>query len=58
MFLYAGEGKTTGPQVVSTTEFYVKLVEGVTHSIKAHREGIFEIDLRLRPYGRAGSLAV
>jgi glutamate-ammonia-ligase adenylyltransferase len=33
-------------------------VEGVTHAIKAHREGIFEIDLRLRPYGRAGSLAV
>ncbi|HEY2251860.1 MAG TPA: glutamine synthetase adenylyltransferase [Planctomycetaceae bacterium] len=58
MFVYAGEGRTTGPQVVSTTEFYVKLVEGVTHAIKAHREGIFEIDLRLRPYGRAGSLAV
>jgi len=58
MFVYAGEGRTTGPQVISTTEFYVKLVEGVTHAIKAHREGIFEIDLRLRPYGRAGSLAV
>jgi glutamate-ammonia-ligase adenylyltransferase len=58
MFIYAGEGRTSGPHVVSTTEFYVKLVEGVTHSIKAHREGIFEIDLRLRPYGRAGSLAV
>lgn len=58
MFVYAGEGRTSGPQVISTTEFYVKLVEGVTHAIKAHREGIFEIDLRLRPYGRAGSLAV
>ena len=59
MFVYAGEGRTTGPQVVSTTEFYVKLVEGVTHVIKAHREGIFEIDLRLRPCTVArGSLAV
>jgi glutamate-ammonia-ligase adenylyltransferase len=58
MFLYAGEGKTAGPQVISTTEFYVKLVEGVTHAIRAHREGIFEMDLRLRPYGRAGTLAV
>ncbi|MGE5193014.1 MAG: glutamine synthetase adenylyltransferase [Deltaproteobacteria bacterium] len=58
MFLYAGEGRTTGPQVITTTEFYVKLVEGVTHAIRAHREGIFEIDLRLRPFGRAGSLAV
>jgi [glutamine synthetase] adenylyltransferase / [glutamine synthetase]-adenylyl-L-tyrosine phosphorylase len=48
----------TGPSVISTTEFYVKLVEGVTHTIRAHRKGIFEIDLRLRPYGRAGSMAV
>jgi glutamate-ammonia-ligase adenylyltransferase len=58
MFLYAGDGKTAGPQVIATTEFYGKLVEGVTHAIRARREGIFEIDLRLRPYGRAGSLAV
>ena len=58
MFLYAGEGRTTGPQTLATTEFYGKLVEGVTHAIRARREGIFEIDLRLRPYGRAGSLAV
>ena len=27
-------------------------------SIEAKREGIFEIDLRLRPYGRSGSMAV
>ncbi|MSR60177.1 MAG: glutamine synthetase adenylyltransferase [Planctomycetaceae bacterium] len=58
MFLYAGEGKTSGRQSIAATEFYVKLVEGVTHAIRARREGIFEIDLRLRPYGRAGSLAV
>jgi glutamate-ammonia-ligase adenylyltransferase len=58
IFIYEGEGKTTGKQAITTTEFYVKLVEGVTHAIRAHREGIFEIDLRLRPYGRAGSLAV
>jgi glutamate-ammonia-ligase adenylyltransferase len=58
MFVFAGEGKTSGPHLITTSEFYVKLVEGVTHAIRAHREGIFEIDLRLRPYGRAGSLAV
>lgn len=58
MFVYAGEGNTTGPKMITTTEFYVKLVEGVTHAIRAHREGIFEIDLRLRPFGRAGSQAV
>ena len=58
MFVYEGEGKTAGPTVISATEFYIRLVEGVTKAIRAHREGIFEIDLRLRPYGRAGSLAV
>jgi glutamate-ammonia-ligase adenylyltransferase len=58
MFIYAGEGRTVGRHAISTTEFYVKLVEQVTHAIRAHREGIFEIDLRLRPYGKAGSLAV
>ena len=26
--------------------------------MRARREGIFEIDLQLRPYGKAGSLAV
>jgi len=58
MFVYSGEGRTAGRASISATEFYVKLVESVTHAIRAHREGIFEIDLRLRPYGRAGSLAV
>lgn len=58
MFLYAGEGKTAEPQGIATTELFIKLVEEVTHAIRARREGIFEIDLRLRPYGRAGSLAV
>ena len=29
-----------------------------TRAIHARREGIFEIDLQLRPYGKAGSLAV
>jgi glutamate-ammonia-ligase adenylyltransferase len=58
MFLYSGEGKTSGKSPIAASEFYGKLVEGTTHAIRARREGIFEIDLRLRPYGRAGSLAV
>jgi glutamate-ammonia-ligase adenylyltransferase len=58
IFIYAGEGPTNGKHPISATEFFAKLAEGVTHAIRAHREGIFEIDLRLRPYGKAGSLAV
>jgi glutamate-ammonia-ligase adenylyltransferase len=58
MFIYSGNGKTSGPQVISTTEFYEKLVQNFVRAIRARREGIFEIDLQLRPYGKAGSLSV
>ena len=58
MFVYAGLGKTTGPDVIGSADFFVKLVEDFTHMIEAKRQGIFEIDLRLRPYGRSGPLAV
>jgi glutamate-ammonia-ligase adenylyltransferase len=58
MFVYAGNGQTTGPRVISTAEFYEKVVQTFVGAIQAKREGIFEIDLQLRPYGKAGSLAV
>ena len=58
MFIYAGNGRTTGPAVITTTEFYEKLVQNFVSAIRARREGIFQIDLQLRPYGNAGSLAV
>jgi glutamate-ammonia-ligase adenylyltransferase len=58
MVLYDSNGQTTGPRVVSTAEYYERLVQEVVRAIRARREGIFEIDLQLRPYGSAGSLAV
>jgi glutamate-ammonia-ligase adenylyltransferase len=58
MFVYAGEGRTTGPEAVRTSEYFTRLVELFTNTITARQEGIFQVDLRLRPYGRAGSLAV
>jgi [glutamine synthetase] adenylyltransferase / [glutamine synthetase]-adenylyl-L-tyrosine phosphorylase len=58
MFVYEGSGRTTGPEVITTTEYFLKLVESFTQTIRARQEGIFQIDLRLRPYGKAGSLAV
>ena len=58
MFIYSGNGLTRGPQVISSTEFYEKLVTAFVRAIRARREGIFEIDLQLRPYGKAGSLSV
>ncbi|MCD6290336.1 MAG: glutamine synthetase adenylyltransferase [Anaerolineae bacterium] len=58
MFIFAGNGRTTGPQVITTAEYYERLVQSFLRTIRAHREGIFEVDLRLRPYGRMGSMAV
>ena len=58
MFVFAGNGETSGPTVISSAEFYERLVQRFLETIRAKREGIFEIDLQLRPYGKAGSMAV
>lgn len=58
MFVYAGNGRTTGPEVLDTGEFFEKLVQSVVNTIHARQEGIFQIDLQLRPYGKSGSMAV
>jgi glutamate-ammonia-ligase adenylyltransferase len=58
MFIYTGNGQTIGPNVITTTEFFEKLVHNFVCAVRARREGIFQIDLQLRPYGNAGSLSV
>jgi glutamate-ammonia-ligase adenylyltransferase len=58
MFIYADNGQTAGPQSIPMSQFYERLVQNFIGAIYAKREGIFEIDLQLRPYGKAGSMAV
>lgn len=58
MFVYEADGMTDGLERIDNANFYGKLVEGICHMIRARSEGVFRIDLRLRPYGRSGSLAV
>lgn len=58
MFVYAGEGRTKGAKDISVNEFFEDVVQTFVRSIHARQEGIFRIDLQLRPYGKAGSLAV
>ena len=58
MFVYDEEGNTDGRRPISNGTFYQRLVESCVHSIVARQEGIFRIDLRLRPYGRSGPVAV
>jgi glutamate-ammonia-ligase adenylyltransferase len=58
MFLYEGRGKTQGPRVIRESYYFERLIKQFRDLIVARREGIFELDFRLRPYGSAGSLAV
>lgn len=58
MFLFEGQGKTLGPRVIRETYYFERLITQFRDLIVARREGIFELDFRLRPYGSAGSLAV
>ena len=52
------KGSTNGPKVISTTEFYVKLVQRIMHlcSTKTLLGDLYELDLRLRPSGNSGLL--
>ncbi len=58
MFVYNGNGQTDGPEVISSAAFQEKVVQYFLSAIRARQEGIFQVDLQLRPYGKAGSMAV
>jgi glutamate-ammonia-ligase adenylyltransferase len=58
MLIYDGSGWTSGPRRISTCDFFEELMRSFVKSIQSRQEGIFQIDLQLRPYGKAGSLAV
>jgi glutamate-ammonia-ligase adenylyltransferase len=57
IFVYEGDGRTDGSPRVDNTQYFEEFVADFLRTPKAARDGIFEIDLRLRPYGRAGNLA-
>jgi [glutamine synthetase] adenylyltransferase / [glutamine synthetase]-adenylyl-L-tyrosine phosphorylase len=58
MFVYAGDGRTNGTASITTAEYFEQLVRSIVSSWQTRQEGIFQIDLQLRPYGKAGSMAV
>ncbi len=60
MFVYSDNGYTDGEDDnrVANSRFFSELVSEFSRAIHAKREGIFTIDLRLRPYGKDGPLAV
>ncbi|MFO0774074.1 MAG: hypothetical protein U0172_05345 [Nitrospiraceae bacterium] len=57
LFVYGGGGKTSGKQSIANSEYFERLAQELLGWIEAKQEGIFHIDVRLRPHGGKGSLA-
>lgn len=57
LVVYSDNGATTGKNSISNAEFFDRLVKGILATIKTKRDGIFAIDMRLRPFGADGPLA-
>jgi [glutamine synthetase] adenylyltransferase / [glutamine synthetase]-adenylyl-L-tyrosine phosphorylase len=57
LLVYGDQGETDGPEPLSNAEFFGRLSMESARFIQAKREGIFHVDLRLRPYGSSGPAA-
>ena len=57
MFVYSDSGLTSGPNIISNEEFFEKLAQTLIGFIRTKRDGIFQLDFRLRPFGNDGPLA-
>ncbi len=61
LFVYGGPGRTTGKQggkeAIENSEYFERLAQALLQWIEAKQEGIFHLDVRLRPHGGKGSLA-
>jgi [glutamine synthetase] adenylyltransferase / [glutamine synthetase]-adenylyl-L-tyrosine phosphorylase len=57
MFVHDGPGRTRGSKPIDNGLFFERLAQQVVEFIEAREKGVFHIDLRLRPHGKAGALA-
>jgi glutamate-ammonia-ligase adenylyltransferase len=57
LFVYADQGSTSGGEQISNAEFFELVVREAVGGIEAKKEGIFQVDLRLRPHGASGPVA-
>jgi glutamate-ammonia-ligase adenylyltransferase len=56
LFVYGGSGRTGGKHTIENSEYFERLAQELLQWIEAKQEGIFHIDVRLRPHGGKGSL--
>jgi glutamate-ammonia-ligase adenylyltransferase len=57
LFVYEGEGETNGMKTAANSRYFEDFVRTFLKTLQSRKEGIFEIDLRLRPFGSKGTLA-
>ncbi|APG28394.1 hypothetical protein A7E78_11355 [Syntrophotalea acetylenivorans] len=57
LFVYQGAGQTSGRRTVDNSTYFEEFVRIFLKTLKVRKEGIFELDLRLRPFGSKGTLA-
>ena len=57
LFVYGGSGNTSGKNGIENSEYFERLAQELLGWIEAKQEGIYRIDVRLRPHGGKGSLA-
>ena len=58
LFVFSDNGSTDGRSRLANREFFERLFRSAATKITARREGIFKVDLRLRPHGEDGPVAV
>lgn len=57
LFVYSDDGESDGPEPLRNSAYFEQLFREAVGLIETKREGIFRIDLRLRPHGSAGPVA-
>lgn len=60
MFLYSGNGETSGPQKITNGEFFKKVANRLTNLLSTYTAAglCYRIDLRLRPEGTLGEVCL
>jgi [glutamine synthetase] adenylyltransferase / [glutamine synthetase]-adenylyl-L-tyrosine phosphorylase len=56
LFVYGDTGRTGGKHAIDNSEYFERLGHELLQWIEAKQEGIFHVDVRLRPHGGKGSL--
>ncbi|NKB24273.1 MAG: glutamate-ammonia-ligase adenylyltransferase [Kiritimatiellae bacterium] len=57
LFVYSDNGETDGHTPLGNQKFFSDMARELSQFIETKREGIFHIDLRLRPHGHSGPMA-